>query len=56
VIVRRLLVALGVGILLVLGYLTVSSATLIHRSGGCNHIPLTAGGQPAYACNNQPPQ
>jgi len=30
--------------------------TTHQRSGGCNHIPLTANGQPAYACADRPPQ
>ena len=54
VIVRRFVwVGLGAA-LLVLAFTVASNAVIIHRSGGCNHIPLTAAGQPAYPCSSRP--
>jgi hypothetical protein len=50
---RVVIVFLGLTAL-VLAYFVASADTFSVRSGGCNHIPLTAAGRPAYACANQP--
>jgi len=51
---RRIVMAVVVLTLIAIAYFAASNVMVIHRSGGCNHIPLTAAGQPAYQCSSHP--